>query len=104
MMRNMRYRENGWVYLWHKDNTASMNSEDVIAGIRMYISAQDNFECDGYDGTVGKPEDFREKVYVEYEWEIGKTELVSFTDENGELDTCEVMWVKIIDVLGDCDE
>ena len=41
---------------------------------------------------------------MEFEYEIGNSELVEFKDENGELDTCEVMWVEIIDVLGDSDE
>ena len=103
-MINNRFREKGWLYLWHKDNNASINSEDVKAGSNMYISACMDLECDGYDGTVGKARDFREKLYVEFEYEIGNSELVEFKDENGELDTCEVMWVEIIDVLGDSDE
>jgi len=96
--------ENGCLYLWHKDNSASINPEDIAQGDYVYISAEDGLECDGYDGTVGKAGDFREKIYVRFEWEIGKSELRTFKNENGELDTCEIMWVKIIDVLGDDNE
>ena len=103
-MINNRFTEKGWLYLWHKENSASINPEDVKSGDMMYISMYDGLECDGYDGTVGKAGDFREKLYVEYEWKIGNSELVEFKDENGELDTCEIMWVEIIKVLGDNDE
>ena len=103
-MFNKKFTDKGWLYLWHKDNSASINPEDVVAGCMMYIADDTELECDGYDGTVGKADDFREKLYVEYQWEMGKSELVSFKDENGELDTCEVMWVEIINVLGDKDE
>lgn len=97
----VKFIEKGWLYLWHKDNCASINSNDVQSGDMMYISAETAVECDGYDGTVGKSDDFREKLYVEYEWEIGNSELRTFENENCETDTCEIMWVRIIDILGD---
>ena len=101
---NTKFTEKGWLYLWHKDNSGSINSEDICAGDMVYISVENGLECDGYDGTVGKAGDFREKLYVEFEWEIGKSELMEFKNENGEWDTCEACWARIIDVIGDCDE
>ena len=104
MMNTAKFTEKGWLYLWHKDNTASINPEDVKTGDMMYISMQLGLECDGYDGTVGKPEDFKEKLYVEYEWEIGKTELMTYKNEDGELDTCEACWAEIINIIDINDE
>lgn len=105
-MEKMICREKGCLYLWHKDNSASINAEDVEIGDMMYISICDGLGCDGYDAAIGKPEDFREKLYVEYEYIIPTTpsELVEFKDENGEWDSCECIWVKITDILGDSNE
>lgn len=104
MMNNTSFIEKGWLYLWHKDNSGSINPEDIDTDTMVYISAVDGLEVDGYDGTVGKAGDFKEKLYVEYEWEIGETELFEFKDEDGEWDTCEACWARIINVLGDCNE
>ena len=104
MKNNNKFVEKGCLYLWHKDNCGSINSEDIETGAMVYISIYDGLAVDGYNGTVGKPEDFREKLYVEYEWEIGKTEIFEFKDENGEWDTCEACWARISNVLGDCNE
>ena len=88
-MNNTSFIEKGLLYLWHKDNCGSINSEDIDNGTMVYISAVDGLEVDGYDGTVGKAGDFREKLYVEYEWKIGETELFEFNNEDSEcLNNC----------------
>ena len=94
-----KFRSKGWLYLWHKDNIASINVEDVMIGDMMYISIDEGLGVDGYDGTVGKPEDFQDKLYVEYEWEIGKSELCEYKNDYGEIDFCEAEWARVVDII-----
>lgn len=100
-MINRTFRCEGWLYLWHKDNSASINASDVEAGDMMYVSIQDDLAVDGYDGTVGKPEDFREKLYVEFESNIDSScqFFSGKIDEDGFEECCEAEWVKITKIL-----
>jgi len=109
MLNRNKYTEKGWIYTGHKDECVSMDFNEFVGGEYVYISIYEDLEVEAYDGKVGNPSDFREKMYVEYEWfggmppvgEAGHTSESFFRNSDGELEQCEKMWVRITAILSD---
>lgn len=97
-MNNNGYKAEGWIYLRHKDCDGFYNMNEIDCGYNLYVSVYDNVVCDGYDGKLGKPADFAEKIYAEFFVYFGRSQEQFFIDEDGDEDSVETMYVKILSV------